>query len=136
MNKEKKVMVYDHSKLYKEKIHPLVNEIKKLCAVNDIPFFFSFAIASDEKGTKYDNDGFLSNSTSRVLKEDKFPAYLAVVRGFEMVPKTNFGIASIDDNSDCVSDPVDNDIAAYISGGNGDNEPIAEKKDLMYIGDI
>lgn len=128
-------MVYDHSKIYKKQIHPLVNEIKKLCAVNDIPFFSSFAIANDEKGTKYDNNGFLSNSTSRILKDDKFPAYLAVVRGFEMVPKTSFSMPAIDDSDNCVSDPVDDDIAAYISSGNGDDESVKER-DLINIGDI
>lgn len=81
--------VYDATKKYKEEILPLVNQIKKVCAINSIPFFFTCAVKNDEKETQYENEGVLTGSYGINLKTDYFAPILGVLNGGRVIFTTD-----------------------------------------------
>lgn len=81
--------VYDATKKYQTEIEPLVENIKKVCALNNIPFFFTCAVKNDEKETVYKNDGVLTGSFGINLKDDKFAPILGVINGGRVVFSEN-----------------------------------------------
>lgn len=79
--------MYDRTEVYKKEIEPLIKEINQICAVKDIPYFMAFAVKDSEKSTKYVSEGNIpSHMDINPLKDDKFGKFLAVLRGFEVVP--------------------------------------------------
>ena len=94
MAKEKETpTIYQKEKEYREKIAPLLKEIKIQCELNKIPFFFIAAVANSEKGTKYVRDGLMTGSHSIHLANDEFEKHLGVCCGFDVYPpgtKTDF----------------------------------------------
>lgn len=80
------VSQYDKSQVVKDEIRPLLLEMKKICRINNIPFFFSCAAANSEKKTVYTNEGVLTGSLGIDLTDDKFEKYLMVLRGAELQP--------------------------------------------------
>lgn len=89
MSSEKELSIYDASKEYRDKIQPLVEEIKKICTIDNIPFFFSCAVKNSDKGTDYENDGVLTGGFGISLYDDKFPQFLGVMNGGRVVFNEN-----------------------------------------------
>lgn len=86
---DRNLTVYDAEKTYKDKIEPLVEEIKKTCAIEKIPFFFTCAVKNDADGTKYVNDGVLTGSYGISLETDHFPPILGVMNGARIIFSTD-----------------------------------------------
>ena len=96
---------YDLKGVYREEIIPRIEEIKKICRKNKIPFFCSFAVANNEKKTVYENDGNLTGSTDIKLYDDLFKKMLLVLNGAEV--RSLGSISANDDIMDYISDDGD-----------------------------
>lgn len=76
--------IYDKTELYKEEIAPLVAEIRKICAINNLPFFFSCPVSNDDKGTVYKTTGHMTGAANIELKDDLFRKYMLLIRGAKL----------------------------------------------------
>ncbi len=79
--KSQRYTEFDATDIYKEKLEPMIIEMKKICKINKIPFFFSIAYKNDQNSTTYHNDGVLPGSNFVDLVDDKFRKYLMVLNG-------------------------------------------------------
>lgn len=84
MNNEKNLTIYDKSDVYKREVKPLIDNIKKVCVVNNIPIFISCAISNSEEKTEYKTDGIMTGSAGINLKNDKLEDFLMVLRGAKL----------------------------------------------------
>lgn len=93
-----KYSVYNKEKIYEKEIEAKIQEIKKICAQHDIPFLATFAVANDEKGTTYKNDGIGIGTLGIQLTDDKFSKYLCVNNGFDVkIPGVENGYNGFDE---------------------------------------
>lgn len=65
----------------KKKLQPIVQELKKVCAVEQIPFFIGFAVSNDENGTTFKYDGVMPQAVQRNLMDDNFAKHLGIANG-------------------------------------------------------
>lgn len=105
MNKKDEITVFDKEKLYEEKIAPLVNDIKLICNLENIPFFTTFCIKNNNKGTNYITEGILTGSREIKLKDDRIIKHTLIQNGFDAIqPRTSnddfFDFANIDFNEE------------------------------------
>ena len=77
----KNIVNYNMQNVYNAEILPHVNEIKKICKVQNIPFFISTAVRNENNKTKYVNDGVLTGSNQIGLYNDMFEKFLLVMHG-------------------------------------------------------
>ena len=103
---------FNYEKLHKSEIQPLINEIKKICAKNKVPFFACVAVSNSEKGTEYEYDGVLPGFLNLKLGDDQFAKHLCVANGFEVRPA---GIVNdFSDVSDFIANIPDGMFESYI----------------------
>lgn len=76
--------VYDKTDIYEKEIVPKLTEIKRICELNDIPFFSCVAAKNDENGTIYKYEGILTGSKQINLHDDHFEKHLCVANGFDV----------------------------------------------------
>lgn len=86
-NDKKTVTEYDKTEWYNTVIKPQINELKKLCLVENVPFFTCFAVQNTEEATSYKYDGILTGSNDITLTNDLLEKHLCVANGFNVVPK-------------------------------------------------
>lgn len=72
---------FDYQSLYTSKIEPLLAEMKIICKLNKIPFFFAIATKNINGKTTYKNDGVLTGSNEIGLYDDMFERFLMVMHG-------------------------------------------------------
>lgn len=89
------ITIYDKTKLYEKEILPKLLEIKKICELNDLPFFSCCAVKSEEEKTTYKYEGILTGSKGIELYDDKYRKHLCVANGFDV--KTNI-LSNIEDD--------------------------------------
>lgn len=77
--------VYDKRALYNEQIKPLIQEIERQCALAELPFFFTAAIVSSEKGTEYASAARTALPMGIHLRDDQFINHMKVCAGFEVI---------------------------------------------------
>ena len=91
---------YDLTKVYEEKIIPLLDEIKKICIKHHLPYAFMFATKNGKDNTEYrkhpedsaivgaeiQTDGLMSASMGRKLYDERFNSFLLLLRGGKFVP--------------------------------------------------
>lgn len=84
---------FNKEKAYKEKVAPLMKKIIKVCAMENIPFFFASCVKDDGECSKYIKE-LVSPTTHQLnLSQDLFPDLVAVTLGFNTIPpikKTEF----------------------------------------------
>lgn len=78
---------YNKKEDYLSTIVPLINEIRKLCNDEKIPFFFACPIESTEKRTIYEYDLIGTNPNNIFLYDDKIIDFTNVANGFEVVDR-------------------------------------------------
>ena len=100
---------FDAKQLYDKKIHPLVEEIRKICIVAKVPFFITTVVKSTKNSTEYKNDGILTGSNEIHLADDKFERFLMVCRGAEIKSPIK-GILDSMDAMEYIASPPDDDI--------------------------
>jgi hypothetical protein len=141
MSKKGKLMAltkYDATKTYKNKIAPLVEQIKQICAVEKIPFFFTCATKNSEEGTTYESDGILTGSFEINLKEDNFPPILGVLNGGRVVFSPDDDTEDLENDLNDILKENEDDIAAldYEAGLAADEENDDDDSGLTIIGDV
>lgn len=82
-------MTEDKIEVYSKEIAPKVQEIRRLCNENKIPYFATFGVALDDNGM-YDRDGMVSSAllpeTLGISTNDhKFARFINVLNGFQTV---------------------------------------------------
>jgi len=80
------IKIYDKTKDFEEEILPLVEKLRQICSLNDIPFFFSAAITNDSSGTEYRTIALTPSITGTGLKKDYFKDFINVTNGFYTIP--------------------------------------------------
>ncbi|MGN0241315.1 MAG: hypothetical protein ACI4CS_06480 [Candidatus Weimeria sp.] len=124
--------VYDASKTYDNEILPLVEQIKQICAVKEIPFFFTCAVKNSDKGTEYKNEGVLTGSYGINLKTDNFAPILGVMNGGRVVFTEDEDDALSGELSDMLSD--DDGTTADHNGASPSETD--DDDDITVIGEI
>lgn len=115
---EQNITEYNSKKLYIDEIYPKIVEIKKICKINRIPFFFSCAPINENGNTVYENEAVLTGSNDIVLFKDLFKKYILLLRGAQIQP-----LSAVKD--------LDPDAVNYI----GDIEELIEENE-DYLGDL
>lgn len=82
----KNVTEFDRQDIYDEKVAPLVEQIRKICSIYNMPFMFSCCVKNEKTGTVYKNDAISTGSRNIVLTDDRLERHLCVEAGFRTVP--------------------------------------------------
>ena len=126
---------YNMQSLYTSKILPHINEIKKICKINNLPFFFSAAVKNEKGKTKYVNDGVLTGSNSIGLYNDMFEKFLLVMHGGKVTFQDELDEEAINYILDQMPGDENN-----IVNSNMIPDKVEEKKEeesvIEFIGDI
>lgn len=78
---------FDKRKVYEEQIKEKVSELKELCTINDIPFFFTACVANDDEKAIYVSEGITPESYGFSISDNCFTNHINVSNGFDTVPK-------------------------------------------------
>lgn len=100
---KKPITEYNREKEWKTYCEEHLRKIIQYCSIYQIPCFFTVAVANDENGTTYVNDGVMTGSTNVHLKEDRMKYHMMVASGCRAVPTDN----SMTIDMDILADPVD-----------------------------
>ena len=73
---------YNLSSVYDSELAEKIAEIRTICTMKNIPFFFAFAVKNNAKGTTYETDLLSAGAQSIELTDDKFPDLVNVMNGF------------------------------------------------------
>lgn len=103
----KKPTIYNKEEIYKKEIVPLIDQIKKIAGLNDLPFFICVAIANTEKHTTYRYDGVLTGYLGFNLADDQFKKHLCVANGFDV--KAPNSSMDFDKVTDFLAETTNND---------------------------
>lgn len=88
MDKEMQLTEYDREELFRKEVAPKLKELMKVCSINNIPCFATFAVKNSEIATKYASD-MVSAITSGVrLKNDNIRKCANVLNGFDIVAES------------------------------------------------
>ena len=82
--KKKELTEFDMHDVFDAEVAPLLKQLKAVCKVHKIPFFFSACIENSEEGSEYFHDGNLCGSNQIVLKDDKITDFLRILCGFRL----------------------------------------------------
>ena len=77
---------YDKTKVYNKYLKDLVEEIRYICDMNHIPFFTTFAVGNNEKGTKYISEAVSTGSRNYTLTDNRINRHLLINSGFIVEP--------------------------------------------------
>lgn len=76
---------YDKKTVYQEKVAPLMATVESLCKELSIPFFFTAAVANNDRDTEYVNESRSALPMGVVLTDDKIVDHLKVCSGFRAI---------------------------------------------------
>lgn len=80
---------FNYTDKYYTEIDEKVKEIKTLCLMYKIPFFFAFAVENTNHSTKYVSELLSAGAQSLKLTDNKFPDLVNVMNGFGTYLKNN-----------------------------------------------
>ncbi len=125
---------YNMQNLYTSQILPHINEIKKICKINNLPFFISLAVRNEKGKTKYINDGVLTGSNQIGLYNDMFEKFLLVMHG----GKVSFQDELDEEALNYILDQMPEEENNNNSNDNNTNSNIIETDDAIidFVGDI
>lgn len=86
---EKPLTKYNREKEWEKYCAEPLRQIMQYCSIYQIPCFFTVAVANDENGTKYINDGVMTGSTNVHLTDDRIKHHMMVAGGCRAVPTDN-----------------------------------------------
>ena len=79
--------VFDQTEVYEKQISPHIDEIKELCVGQDIPFFATFAVKSDEEGEiSYKRNSLLPSELGLTMKDCEISSLITISKGGKAVP--------------------------------------------------
>ncbi len=137
------VDVFDYTEIYQKEILPKIDEIKKVCVKNKIPFLISCAPKNTQTDTTYYNDGILTGSMNINLYDDRFERYLLVINGARLAPIGD----QIEDEAQIFLDSMsaqilgDEDLEDLLPRDEEEMEEVGHVSELIgnnieYVGDI
>lgn len=94
-------MTYDKETVFNEKIKKHIAEIRKICVLNGIPFFYAFCVKNDEKESKYKYHMFSGMETDLQPTQNNFPEFVKVMCGMKADvsrPESYYADETGDDN--------------------------------------
>lgn len=118
---------YDLQALYKSKVEPHLTEMKKVCKLNNLPFFFTIAVKNEKGKTKYLNDGVLTGSNNVGLYNDMFEKFLLVMHG----AKIGYQEELDEDAINYIMEQLPGDASPQMVNSNDTNDSIID-----FIGDL
>ena len=77
---------YDKKKVYNKYLKNLVEEVRYICDMNNIPFFATFAVANDDDKTTYISEAVATGSRDITLTDNRINKHLLVNTGFIVSP--------------------------------------------------
>jgi hypothetical protein len=77
--------IYNHSKDFKEECLQPIVKIKQFCLARGIPFYMTFAVANDEKGTEYITSKQMPPECDTEITDDKFRKIVLAEHGFDLL---------------------------------------------------
>ena len=83
MKEKKDITDFDKKALFNKEIKPLLDEIYKLCYLNEIPMYYCFAIKGDNnKGINtYHTNALIPESFNMVTEDERFKDYFRYNQG-------------------------------------------------------
>ena len=123
---KKQINEYDKKQAFEKNCRPLLEELILTCRLFGIPCFFTACVKNTEEGSEYTthvdesysntdfiNDAVCPGSKGIELKDDQITRHLAVVAGFDVIPKRENLEITFDDIDELVDDefmvPGEND---------------------------
>ena len=76
---------FNKKAVYRDKIEPIINQLKSVCNVENLPMFVTVAIANDENGTTYKNEIIYASTDTR-LADHKIGKLLLLLNEFQTQP--------------------------------------------------
>lgn len=76
---------YDKRKIYKNKIEPLIKDLKIICSIEKLPMFVTVAVANNDKETVYESDMVYAATDIR-LYDKKIGSLLLLINDFDVEP--------------------------------------------------
>jgi len=86
--KKSSVSIYDEKKYYKEKVEPLITDLKIICQTKKLPMFVTVAVANNEKETEFENNMVMA-TTGRHLTENKIAQAVLRLQDLNIVPPSD-----------------------------------------------
>jgi hypothetical protein len=77
---------FNQKEIYDKEIAPKLEEVKKLCLLNNIPLFFTACVSNSNTETVYENEMVSPDMLDIELKNNHFPRHINVLSGFATVP--------------------------------------------------
>ena len=79
------ITIYDNTKDFKAECLPSIVRIKQFCMSRGIPFYMTFATASNDKTTEYITSKQLPPECETIIADDKFRKIILAEHGFDLV---------------------------------------------------
>jgi hypothetical protein len=77
---------FNQKEVFDKEIAPKLEEIKKLCLLNNIPMFFTACVSNSNDTTEYESELISPDMLDAELKNNHFPRHINVMHGFATVP--------------------------------------------------
>lgn len=103
-------MTYDKESVYNDKIKKHITEIRKICVLNGIPFFFAFCTKNDDNKSQYRYHMFSGMETELMPTQNNFPEFVKVMCGMKVEEKRPDVIFADEENDSILEDFVGENI--------------------------
>jgi hypothetical protein len=77
---------FDKRAEFEDKCREHLEELKGLCTMYGIPFYFTACLKNDEEKSTYITDAVLTSTTGVQLTDDQLKKHLLVGLGFDVIP--------------------------------------------------
>ena len=78
--------LFDKEAVFQKEISDKLEEIRQICSIHSIPFFFTFCVKNTEEASTYISDGVIPGASNIVLTDDHIHKHIAVSLGCDTVP--------------------------------------------------
>ena len=93
-------MSFDKRELFEKECRVHLENLRSLCTMFQIPFYFSACVADSGKESEYIREAVLTSTTGVKLSNDQLKKHLLVGLEFDVIPKkSNLEIMMIDPDS-------------------------------------
>ncbi len=83
---KKEITPFDKRRVYKTKIAPIVDALRRACTENGVPMFFTAAVENKEDGTTaYETEMISAGTHEMELGDDRIAKMVNVINGFRVV---------------------------------------------------
>lgn len=87
MSKVKEADVFDKKEVFEKNCRELLDKLVLECSLNKIPFFFTACVKNTPESSEYERGMVGTGSRAIRLADDQISKHLAVIRGFDVIPR-------------------------------------------------